>query len=291
MEEVHIILLDKDNAAPFAPYLLPQVRYDIGAGADIAAFGAIQDDHAVGAVAIRLDGAVLRILSLYVDVAVRRQGIGSMLMEAMAEAMAELGDEIEEIRTDYMVDEEDGAVIAAFLSSLGFSEPKASNRLFSVDTAKLHHLPLLGEAFSANFVADPHVRPYSDITPGQLAEVEADESVPPYLKPSAMRRGILRQGSTIWVEDGHVLAWLLDYQGFDGEIVLSAACKRDGAPKGSFRKLLQAAANRCYLMMGHDFTVYISAIDEHPASLVEKLSGGVQKEYKHYSAVMNPNMD
>lgn len=291
MEEVHIILLDKSNAAPFAPYLLPQVRYDIGAGADIAAFGAIQGDHAVGAVAIRLDDAVLRILSLYVDVAARRQGIGSMLMEAVAEALAELGDEIRVIRADYMVDEEDSAVIAAFLNSLGFSEPKASNRLFSVDTAKLHRLPLLREAFSANFAADPHVHPYSDITPGQLAEVEADESVLPYLKPSAMRRGILRQGSTIWVEDGHVLAWVLDCQSFDGEIVLSAACKRDGAPKNSFLRLLQAAANRCYLMMGRDFTVYISAIDEYPASLIEKISGGMQKEYKHYSAEIDLDMD
>ena len=291
MEEVRIIKLDKNNAAPFAPYFLPQVRYDLGAGEDIVALGAVQGNSAVGAVAASVEGTTLNILSLYVDTAVRRQGIGTKLMEAIAGEVAQHEEYIEQLRTEYMVDDENGEVIAAFLRSMDFEEPQATNRLFSVDTAKLHHLPVLGEAFSANFKEDPHVRPFADVAPSQLAEIEADESVPPYLKPSAMHRGILRQAATVWVEDGHVLAWILGYQGFDGEIVMSVACKRAGAPKGSFRKLLQASANRCYLMLGHDFTAYIATINEHSGSLVEKLAGGVQKEYRHYTAVLNIPQD
>ena len=288
MEEVQIIRLDKNNAAPFAPYLLPQVRYDLGAGADIIALGAVQGNSAVGAVAASVEGTTLNILSLYVDTAVRRQGIGTKLMEAIAGEVAQHEEYIEQLRTEYMVDDENGEVIAAFLRSMDFEEPQATNRLFSVDTAKLHHLPVLGEAFSANFKEDPHVRPFADVTPSQLAEIEAETA---YLKPSAMHRGILRQAATVWVEDGHVLAWILGYQGFDGEIVMSVACKRAGAPKGSFRKLLQASANRCYLMLGHDFMAYTATINEHAGSMMEKLAGGVQKEHRHYTAVLNVLQD
>ena len=291
MEDIQFILLDKTNAAPFAPYLLPQVRYDLGAGADIIALGAVKENGAVGAIAADVEGTTLHILSLYVDPAVRRQGIGMNLIAVLGETVAQREVYIEQLRTEYMVEEENGEVIAAFLRNMDFEEPQITNRLFSIDTAKLHHLPVLGEAFSTSFTEDPHVRPFAAVTPAQLAEIEADETVLPFLKPSAMRRGILRQAATAWVEDGHVLAWLLGYQGFDGEIVLSAACKRDGAPKGSFRKLLQASANRCYLMLGHDFTAYIAAINNHAGSLVEKLSGGNQKEHKHYSAVLDITED
>ena len=287
MGNVNIMFLDKDNAAPFAPYLLPQVRYDLAAGEDIIALGAVQDNHAVGAVAAKLDEKTIRIISLYVDPAVRRNRIGTKLMKEAIRETKTREKSVKRMQVAYMVDEEDGEVIAAFLRSMNFDEPQATSRLFSVNTARLHRLPVLGAAFSANFTEDSHVRPFSAIKPEQLAEVEADESVQSYLKPSAMHRGILRQASTIWVEDGRVLAWVLGYQGFDGEIVLSIACKREGAPKGSFRKLLTAAANRCYLMLGHDFTVYIATINEHSGSLVEKLVGGEQREYQHYVAVRN----
>ena len=282
--EMYVTILHKDNAAPFAPYLLPQVGRALGAGEDIAGLGAIKDGHAVGALAFRVDDGVLRILSLYVDTAARRQGVGTVLLEALAEVIEAMDEEIEDVQTDYLTDTADEEAAAAFLDDAGFEVLRVTERFFSVDTEKLHEQPLLKEAFTGNFTADAHVRPFSALTPEQLRELEADETVPFKLKPSAMENSPLRQGSVAWVEDSRVLAWLLCYQGFDGEIVLSAACKRDGAPTQSFVRLVQAFANRCYMILGHDYTVYISAIDDYAASLVKKLADGTQKEYKQVVA-------
>ena len=95
--EIFVTILHKDNAAPFAPYLLPQVGRALGAGEDIAGLGAIKDGHAVGALTFQMDEGVLRILSFYVDTAARRQGIGTVLLEALTELIEALDEEIEDI--------------------------------------------------------------------------------------------------------------------------------------------------------------------------------------------------
>ena len=282
MAELNFYLLDKTNAGPFAPYLLPGVRNDIGAGKDVIAVGASVGENTVGAVAAGVRGGTLHILSLYVEPAMRRQGIGTALLFALGAVLREAEAEIDTVRTYYMEENEDTEAVAAFLDVMGFGEMQLHNRLFSVNTAELHGVPGLGEAFSFDFVPDPHTHPYSEITPEQLAEVEADESVLTCLKPSAMSHGILRRGSTIWVEDGHVLGWVLCYQGFDGEIVVTSSVKREGAPKGSWHLMLLAAANRCYTMLGRDFLAYMASINEHSGELVEKATAGNYHEHVSY---------
>ena len=284
MDELNIYLLDKSNAGPFSPYLMPQVRQYIGDGKELIALGAVVDGHSVGAVAASVENDMLHLVSLYVDPAVRRQGIGTALLRALGARVKALGLSVEGAKVYYMEEEEDTAVIAAFLRSAGFGELELSDRLFCVNTADLHHLPGLREALSTDFAPDPHVRPYAAITPEQLREIEDDPDVLDCLKPSAMRFNLMRSASTIWVEDGHVLGWILAYQGVDGEIVMASACKRAGAPDGCFRKLLYALANRCYMMLGRDFRTYILTINEHSAGLVEKLSGGALHEYKNFVA-------
>ena len=284
MAELNFYLLDKTNAGPFAPYLMPAVRRYIGDGRELIAIGAAMDENSVGAVAAAVDHDVLHLVSLYVDPSVRRQGVGSALLRALGARVNELGLYVESVRTYYMEEDEDTAVIAAFLRSAGFGELEPANRLFSVDTAELHHIPKINDALSMDYQPDPHVRPFSEITPAQLAEIEADPDVLSALKPSNIRFNLMRSASTIWVEDGHVLGWILAYQGVDGEIVLAAACKRNGAPDGCFRHLLYALANRCYMMLGRDYKVYILAINEHAGSLVEKLSGGKMHEYRNFVA-------
>lgn len=282
MDELTVYLLDKTNAAPFAPYLLPGVRNDIGAGREIIALGAADETHSLGAVAAAVRGGILHILCLYVDPAVRRQGVGTTLLIALGEVLRAAETEIGEVRTYYMEENEDTEVIAAFMEARELGELKLYNRLFSVNSAEVHDVRRLGTAFTADFQPDPHVRPFAAITREQLAEIEADTSVLDCLKPSAMSHGILRRGSTIWVEDGHVLGWVLVYQGFDGEIVVTSSVKREGAPKGSWHLMLLAAANRCYTMLGRDFLAYMAAINEHSGELVEKVTAGNYHEHMSY---------
>lgn len=284
MMNISIYNLDRTNAGPFTPYLMPQVRRYLGDGKELIALGAASDEHTLGAAAASVENNVLHLVSLYVDPAVRRQGIGTALMKALGERVNALGLSLTGARAYYMEEDEDTAVLDAFLRAMGFDGLMLSDRLFCVNSADLHHLPGLGEALSVNFVPESHVFPFSAITPAQLAEIENDESVLNCLKPSAMRFNLMRSASTIWVEDGHVLGYILAYQGVDGEIVLAAACKRGGAPDGCFRHLLYALANRCYMMLGRDFKVYVLAINEHAGSLVEKLTGGKLHEYRNFVA-------
>ena len=284
MDELTVYLLDKTNAAPFAPYLLPGVRNDIGAGREIIALGAADETHSLGAVAAAVRGGILHILCLYVDPAVRRQGVGTTLLIALGEVLRAAETEIGEVRTYYMEENEDTEVIAAFMEARELGELKLYNRLFSVNSAEVHDVRRLGTAFTADFQPDPHVRPFAAITREQLAEIEADTSVLDCLKPSAMSHGILRQASTIWVQDDHVLGWVLVYQGFDGEIVMTAASNRKGAPATCFLHLLLSMLNRCYMMLGREYTLYISTINDHAAELVEKITAGNFHEHRNYIA-------
>ena len=99
MAELNFYLLDKTNAGPFAPYLLPGVRNDIGAGKDVIAVGASVGENTVGAVAAGVRGGTLHILSLYVEPAMRRQGIGTALLFALGAVLREAEAEIDTVRT------------------------------------------------------------------------------------------------------------------------------------------------------------------------------------------------
>jgi len=284
MNNIRIVSLDKSNAAPFATYLLPAVREEIAAGRNMIAVGAADDSHAYGAAAAQIRNGEMRLISVYVDKSVRRKGIGTALVEGLAQLVLEQDDSVMGAVADYMIEDEDQKGIEKFLKRMGFSEPQESHRLFAVDTARLHKMPYIGAAFSVHFQDDPHIRTFAEITDEQMKEIAEDSSVPAPLKPDNSFHHIWKRAATIWVEDGHVMGWLLCYQGFDGGIVLSAACKRAGAPKGCFHKLLLSSANRCFVMLGHDFTCYISTINEHAGSLVEKIAAGTQKEFAHYRA-------
>ena len=285
MNDLRIMLLDKTNAAPFAPYLLPQVRYELGRGRkELLALGAVVGEHTVGAVAALPRGGILHVVCVYVAPDMRRQGIGTALFAALGKTLREKGIEVNTAKIYYMKEEEDSEVIAAFIRRMGFGELNPRSRLFSVDTAKLHDSPAVGGAFSASFEDDPHICSFAEVTEAQLAEVEADDKVKFFLKPSAISAAILKQGSTAWVEDGHILGWILVFQGFDGEIILAAACKREGAPKGCFRKLMFSMVNRCYLMLGRYFKVYITTVTDHAGSLVETIAGDAYSEYENFDA-------
>ena len=285
MAELNFFLLDKTNAGPFSPYLMPQVRQYIGDGKDLLAIGAAAEGHTLGAVAGSVENNMLHIVSLYVDPAVRRQGIGTALLCALGELVIERGLYAAGAKAYFM--EEDGMDVeglTAFLRFAGFGEPQLADRLFSVDTADLHDLPGLGAAFSTDFQPDPHIRPFSAITPEQLREIEDDPDVMDCLKPGVMRFNPMRSASMIWVEDGHVLAWILAYQGVDDEIVVASSAKREGAPRGCWHSLLFGAANRCYVMLGRDYKAYILTINDHSLELVEKIAGRFAHEYKNFVA-------
>ena len=284
MPEITIHILTKKNAGPFAPYLIPQARQYLGEGKELLALGASAQGHSLGAVAALVQDDMLHIASLYVDPAVRRQGVATLLLRALGARVRALGLAPYAAGAYYMEEDEDVNVISAFLQSAGFETPQLSYRLFCVSSADVREMPRLRDAFSSSYQPDPHVRPFSAITQEQLAEIEADDTIQPTLKPSGMHFNVRHSASAIWVQDGHVLGWVLSHQAVDGEVVLAAAVTRDGAPLDSFFKLLSTMLNRWYLMLGRDYRVYVLTLTPRVAALLEKITGGHFHEYNHYMA-------
>ena len=83
--EVNIRVLDRRELPGFRPYLLPETaaaleRQDPA----VAALGAVTGRSSCGAVAVRQrpDG-MMDVTDLFVDAAVRRQGVGGQLLDAL----------------------------------------------------------------------------------------------------------------------------------------------------------------------------------------------------------------
>lgn len=284
MEKFEIVVVGKENFDSFSPYLLPRVRRDLQAGSPILAVGAIYGEYAIGAAAAVVEEGEMKLLSLFVDKDTRRCGVGRELLRGLADVFSEMGISVETASANYMLEEENHLAVSAFLQRMGFETAITSSRIFSVDSAKLHETTVLGSALSTKYQADPHVRPFSALTKKQMEEIEGEENAPSFLKPSAIQSRILRQASMAWVEDGRILGWLIASQSFDGEIILSAAYRREEAPGDCFLKLLRAFANRCYLTLGRDYLVYVCAISEEVSRLVERIARGTQQEYTNYEA-------
>ena len=285
MDNLRFVRLDKSNAAPFAPYLLPQVCEQIGNRMGMLTLGAVAADYAVGAIAaLPPEKGVLQLKSIFVDPALRRYGVATDLLRELCRiCREETGETVRSVSTEFIADKDACEELAAFFKAVGFSTKCVGGRTFCVNSATLHDRRIMGEIFSPTFREDPHVCPLSALTEEQLREIRESDA-PSVLKPDFVKDTILRRASTVWVEDGHPLGWVLFSSSIDGELVLSAAYKDDSAPQECFFCMLKAAANRCYMMRGGDCKVYITAVNQRVAALVESLTGDALREYEHYIA-------
>ena len=286
MENLRFFRLDKSNAAPFAPYLLPQVCEQIGNNIGMLTLGAVAANYAVGAIAaLPPEKGVLPLQSIFVDPALRRYGVGTDLLRELCRiCREETGETVRSVRTEYTMEKDACEELSAFLEAAGFSTKRVGGRTYCVDSADVHEKAILGEAFSYSFRPDPHIRTFSQLTAEQLREIEENKEAPDFLKPAAAKGKIMGRASTVWLEDGHPIGWVLFRPSIDGELILSAAYKNDDAPVECFLAMLKAAVNRWYLMLGRDCRIYITAINERVESLIENLTGGELREFEHYTA-------
>ena len=285
MEDLRFIQLNKRNAAPFAPYLLPRMRELLARGEELLVLGAAAETYSLGAVAAHLlPQGVVQLRSVFVDPGLRRRGVGSALLRELCRVCAaETGEPVQRVDAEFIADPETCDALTGFLGAMGFTVERAEGRIFCVDSTALHDRRIMGEIFSPAFREDPHVRMLSALTAEQLREIEESDA-PSFLKPGFVKATVLRRASAVWLEDGHPLGWVLFSSSVDGELVLSAAYRDDSTPQECFFCMLKAAANRCYMMYGRDCKVYITAINERVASLIENLAGGELQEFAHYAA-------
>ena len=143
METTRLVIFDETTLSDFHGLILPNVLQELYSLDDfekygILALGAARGDAFVGAVIAQVLSEVkLKILSIYVAPAYRRQKIGSLLLEGMVSMGYELFDSDEQFEVpvglciDYALPDALCADFSAFLRAAGFGQSEERSALYA----------------------------------------------------------------------------------------------------------------------------------------------------------------
>lgn len=269
--DIAIRVLDCRELSGFQPYLMPETvcalkRRD----PDVLALGAVTGRNSCGAVCARLGADGLADLTdLFVDGAVRRQGVGGRLLDDLLRRLEERG--VDRLTAGYVLREEELAAMDRLLSGRGFCAAETRSRVFAAHSSQFRDDKRLGPCFSPRHRTAPGVLPLSEMPEAALAELERAEDLPGYLSWSRLRERVLPELSVALLREGRAEAYLLAGKSGDGGCVLMAAVSRMGAPPAAFLSLLKELLNRCYYWCGGDFPFYFSTLTPR----VERLALGL----------------
>ncbi|MBM6924836.1 GNAT family N-acetyltransferase [Pseudoflavonifractor phocaeensis] len=255
----------------FVPYLTGDTVRAIGGGMPgLTALGAVTGDlRACAAVAGRAEGEGLTLSSLYVDPQIRRQGVGSALLEAL---LAQTGPRRTE--ASWFLPEEEGQTLAAFLAARGFRAETDETPICRLDMAMLRRVPSVRRAFSPAFRPDGNIVPFDRLTPEELADLEADPSIDPRLRPGQAAGRLTPQLSFCYRYRGRIAAYFLCGQTGPDALAVLAAVSRQGAHPAAFLQLVTAAIHQGLIWFGGDFVCWLEALNDTSLALARTISGG-----------------
>ncbi len=244
--EVNIRVLDRRELPGFRPYLLPETaaaleRQDPA----VAALGAVTGRSSCGAVAVRQrpDG-MMDVTDLFVDAAVRRQGVGGQLLDALLQWVDTPG--LGGLAADFVLREDELTAMEGLLASRGFYPAGTRSQVFAVPSSQFHVDQRLGHCFTPGYRTPPGVVPLAEAPEAALTELEETEDLPDYLRWSRLREKILPDLSVVLLREGRAEAYLLAGENELDGYILRAAASRRGAPPTAFLSLLKELLNRCY---------------------------------------------
>lgn len=271
---VTIRVLDHRELPGFRPYLLPETVAALEQqDPDVLALGAVIGRCSCGAVSARLrKGGLAELTDLFVDGAVRRQGVGGRLLDDLLRRLEETG--ADGLSASYVLRAEELAAMDGLLSSRGFYSAGTRSRVFAAHSSRFRGDKRLGLCFSPEYCAAPGIFPLSEVPKAALAELEETENLPDYLLWSRLQGRCLPDLSVVLMREGRVEAYLLAGESGDGGYVLMAAVSRKGAAPTAFLSLLKELLNRCYYRHGGDFPFYFSTLTPR----VERLALGLLKD-------------
>ena len=126
---MEICLIGKENCKAFAPVMTKNVYDALFKGYPLLALGLVDDDTAIGAVAGYEKNERFYVQSLFVQKDKRRQGGGSMLLQALSDILDEEADDgngddengiVDAIRISFTITDEESETLEQFLTAQGF---------------------------------------------------------------------------------------------------------------------------------------------------------------------------
>ena len=269
--EITLRRLDAGLLPAFLPYLIPQAAQAVEEGMEgIIALGAVtQSRKTCGAVAGELRPNGFTVFSLYVDPAMRRRGIGGLLLRALASFCPGA-----RLDARWFLPEEGSQGLSAFFRAQGFSVRQTGTPIYRLETAGLRQAPTLRRAFSPAFCPDGSVASLSSLTEKEYAALRADRSIDPRLRPDALVDRFTPELSFCHRSRGQVDAYLVCGIAGPRELALLAAASRPGAPPAAFLHLTAAALHAGLVYFGGDFTCWLDAVSDTAVHLAQSLSKG-----------------
>lgn len=280
--EITLRYIDRRELPGFRQYLLPATARAVEReSGGVLAVGAVAGRHSVGAAAVTPDGpGTAALTDLFVDEAVRGRGIGTALLTALMDLLAEIG--VDTISADYTLKGEELKAMDAIMVSVGATAPTLRSRTFMAHSRDYRDHGILGEAFTPEWKTPKGVRAFSELSEEQLAELLSAEDIPEMLSWRLLRDRAEPELSVALVRDGRVAAYLLCEESQDGGFVLMSAVSRADAPATAFTTLLTELLSRCYYWRGGFYPFYFSAINDHTERLARGLMRGKCVEYEEH---------
>ncbi len=137
MSEIKAFPIREDEALKASPFFSQEVFDALKKGLPLTAFVAVKDSEAIGAVAGAIDGYIFEIWSIYVDPQYRRQGAGTVLINALEELLESVTEDKTvvagmPIRVRYTSLTEDNRALRPFFLKLGFVEDPIPHPMYYV---------------------------------------------------------------------------------------------------------------------------------------------------------------
>lgn len=280
--EWNIRMLDRRQLTGFGSYLLPFTAAALEReDENIIAIGAVSGRNALGAAAIRFDrdGQVV-LTDLFVDALVRRQGIGTGLLNVLLDDLTALGFGF--ITADYALGGEDLIAMDALLVKCGFTKPQLKARNFCAPAGLYHQVPIISQAFHPRYRTPESVVSFAQLPKQALDELEKAQDIPYVLSWAHLKPRALSDLSVAFMQDEKVAAYQLVEESADNGFVLLSAFSREKAPPSAFIILLLELLNRCWYRVGGDYPFYFSAASEYVERLARRLMGERCIEYEEH---------
>lgn len=279
--EISIWRLNQENLPGFQPYLMPETVLRLQRGdPGVLALGASSGRYSCGAAAAYLTGNETELTDFFVDSAVRRQGIGSQLLDALLGRLDGMGRP--QVEADYVLRGGDLLGMDLLLISRGFCMPWTRSKVYAVPSEQLMDDRMLGRAFSSDYRTVAGILPLSGAP--ERAVLELEQTVDEALRWSIMRDRVNPELSAVMMRDGKAAAYQLMGETADG-VALLAAVSGPNARPADFILLLRETLNRCWYWKGGRFTIYVSALSSKADRLTVRLTEGRSTVYEEHVCI------
>ena len=257
----------ENEAKALLPTELSEVLLE---GTPITAFAASLPEGAAGALAGFAEGSSFRIEWLYVSPEYRGRGLGSALMDALGELLA---DEDLIISAEYTQTDADMETLRPFLLKQGFTQEEAGYPRYSLGTVK----DLKIKAGIPKGALQYEILPFSEVPKDILvrAGIEAEKQDRPHPQGGLLSQNVLKDYSFSVLQNDQVRAYATVEQKAEDLLLISSLWSELSDPRILMLMLFQESVLIKKAYPG-DTKVAFLALNETSEKLAKKVFGFLQ---------------